>query len=97
MGDLPRRALGPSAGDPLKLLLRRHSRRADPLLKVVERAMAERPLPGQRLVRPTQPLAVLVEWQCAVERWEQAKIDVHRLVGARTGVDRLHVATSNVI
>src|SRR5262245_39464582 len=78
--------------------LRREPRRAaDPRPEIVQRTAGQRALLCQRLGGSAQPLAVLPKRKRTRERRKQSEIDVHRLVGARAGIDRVHMAAGDVV
>ena len=56
----------------------------DPTLEVDKRPAGERTLLRKRFLRAAQTAAALA-LERVRERWEQAEIDVHRLVRARAG------------
>src|SRR5215211_907769 len=78
-------------------LFRRHSGRpGDPLLEVVEGAAAEHLFLRQGFGGPAQAFAAFVSRQRIIERRKQAKIDVHRLVGAKAGRVRIDMAAGDM-
>src|SRR5262249_36560899 len=43
-----------------------------------------------------QAFAVLAFGRCAREWWKQPEVDIHRLIGARPGVDRFDMTTGDM-